>query len=167
VGDRLRRAENRAERLGWHGPAGEDRGSLVPREFAFSIDNVRPLELAPWYALHDDDLENLANATAVATLRTDKQFQRRFDDRLDALLAQRDFCARGADVYLSGPDDNMSVDECTERCAGLAAQLEHEGFVDEAIVVFRNAGQEAWRNAAGHVAIRPVEPPRLPASKVI
>ncbi|HEX4102851.1 MAG TPA: hypothetical protein VHY21_20280 [Pseudonocardiaceae bacterium] len=35
----------------------EDGGTLVPREFAFSIENVRPLELAPWYALHDDDVE--------------------------------------------------------------------------------------------------------------
>ncbi|HET9257669.1 MAG TPA: hypothetical protein VFO16_21065 [Pseudonocardiaceae bacterium] len=145
----------------------ENRGRLVPREFAFGVENVRPLELAPWYALHDDNLENLANAAAVATLRADERFRRRFDDRLDALLALRGFCARDADGYLSGPDGNTSVDECTEHCAELAKQLDHEGFVDEAIAAFRNASREAWRNPAGHVAIRPVEPPRLPASKVL
>ncbi|MFZ0120145.1 MAG: hypothetical protein WAN20_12835 [Pseudonocardiaceae bacterium] len=47
--------------------------------------------------------------------------------RLDALLAQRGFCPRGPDGYLGGPDEKMSVDECAEQCAELAARLEHEG----------------------------------------
>ena len=145
----------------------EDGGTLAPREFAFSIENVRPLELAPWYALHDDDLESLCNAAAVATVRADEQFRGRFDERLDALLVQRGFCPRGPDGYLGGPRGQMSVDECTKQCAELAAQLEREGFVDDAVTALRRAGQDAWRNVAGHVAMRPVEPRRLPASKVL
>jgi SAM-dependent methyltransferase len=136
----------------------EDGGTLVAREFAFSIDNVRPLELVPWYALHDDDVENLSNAAAVATVRADEQFRGRFDDRLDALLAQRGFCPRGPDGYLGGPDEKMSGDECTQQCAELAARLEREGFVDDAVTVLRHAGQDAWHNIAGHVAMRPVKP---------
>jgi hypothetical protein len=39
--------------------------------------------------------------------------------------------------------------------------------VDDAVTALRDAGQDAWRNVAGHVAMRPVEPRRLPASKVL
>lgn len=142
-------------------------GRLVAREFAFSVENVRPLELAPWYALHDDDLDNLSNAAAVATLRGDERFRRQFDERLDALLAQRGFCTRGSDGYLGGPDQNMSVDEQAEQVPELADQLDREGFVEDAVGVLRRAGRQAWRNAAGHVAMRPMEPPRLPPSQVL
>lgn len=62
---------------------------LEPKEFALSIENVRPIELAPWYALHDDNLENLANAHTVGTLRADEDFRHRIDKKLDALLAER------------------------------------------------------------------------------
>lgn len=145
----------------------EHRGRLTPREFAFGIENVRPLELSPWYALHDDDLENLSNAAAVATVRADEQFRRRFDDRLDALLAQRNFCPRGRDGYLGGPDVTMSVDQLAQQTEELATQLGHAGLVDDAVTVLRHAGHDAWRNVAGHVAMQPVEPPRLPASTVL
>lgn len=144
-----------------------DGGRLVAREFAFSIDNVRPLELAPWYALHDDDLDNLCNAAAVATLRGDERFRGHFDERLDALLAQRGFCPRGSDGYLGGPDQTMSTDEQAEQVPELADQLDREGFVDDAVGVLRRAGRQAWRNAAGHVAMRPRQPPRLPPSQVL
>lgn len=145
----------------------EQDGRLVPREFAFSIENVRPLDLAPWYALHDDDVENLSNAAAVATIRTDEQFRDRFDNRLDTLLAQRSFCVRGPDGYLGGALTTMSLEEVAEQCAELAEQLDRDGFVDEAVAVLRRSGHDAWRNAAGHIAMRPVDPPPLPMSAVL
>jgi len=145
----------------------EHLGRLMPREFAFSIENVRPLELSPWYALHDDDVENLCNAAAVAVVRADERFRRHFDDRLDALLAQRNFCRRDQDGYLGGPDEDMSVDELAEQTDELATQLERAGLVDEAVSALRHAGYDAWRNVAGHVAMQPFVPPRLPASTVL
>lgn len=145
----------------------EDHGRLTPREFAFGIENVRPLELSPWYALHDDDVENLSNAAAVATVRVAERFRRRFDDRLDALLAQRNFCPRGRDGYLGGPDETMSVDQLAQQTEELATQLDHAGLVDDAVIVLRDGGHDAWRNVAGHVAMQPIEPTRLPASTVL
>ncbi|MGH3943181.1 MAG: hypothetical protein ACRDTG_32070 [Pseudonocardiaceae bacterium] len=145
----------------------EHLGILRPREFAFSIENVRPLDVPPWYALHDDEMENLCNAAAVAVVRADQRFRRRFDDRLDALLAQRNFCRRDQDGYLGGPEGDMSVDELAEHADELATQLERAGLVDEAVGVLRHAGYDAWRNVAGHVAMQPFVPPRLPASTVL
>jgi SAM-dependent methyltransferase len=139
---------------------------LVAREFAISIENVRPIELAPWYALHDDNLENLANASAVRTIRADEQFRQRFDDRLDALLAKLGVCVRDEDGYLGGAPPDMPADELALCSSVLAGQLDDEGFVDEAVDVLRRSGREAWRNHVGHVAMRPTAPPPLGPSAV-
>lgn len=140
---------------------------LVAREFATSIENVRPIELAPWYALHDDNLDNLANAHTVGTIRADPQFRQRFDDRLDALLAKLGVCARDADGYLGGAPQDMPASELSLCSSVLASQLDDEGFVDDAVDVLRQAGRDAWRNHVGHVAMRPVTPPPLPPSAVL
>ncbi len=145
----------------------EQGGRLVPREFAFSIDNVRPITLAPWYALHDDNLENLCNAEAVGVIRGDNGFRRRFDERLDALLAQAGVCARGADGYLTGAAEETTLDHFEEQSADLIEQLDREGFVDDAITVLRHAGRDAWRNSVGHVAMQLVQPHPLAPSAVL
>jgi CheR methyltransferase, SAM binding domain len=141
----------------------ERNGHLEPQEFAFSIDNVRPVTLAPWYALHDDNMENLRNAEAVGIIRSDENFRRRFDERLDALLAQAGIC-RGADGYLGGTDNTPA--ELEECGAALIEQLDREGFVDDAVTVLRHAGRNAWRNTVGHIAMHPVWPRPLPATAV-
>jgi SAM-dependent methyltransferase len=141
----------------------EQNGELVPREFAFSIDNVRPTALTAWYALHDDYLENLCRAEAVGIIRSDEGFQRRFDERLDALLAQTGM-RRGADGYLDSANVDPFQADLDEISAASVEQLDREGFVDDAVTVLRHAGRDAWRNAVGHVAIRPVPPRPLEAS---
>ncbi|SMC51985.1 CheR methyltransferase, SAM binding domain [Kibdelosporangium aridum] len=145
----------------------KEKGHLVAKEFAFSIDNIRPIELAPWYALHDDNFENLANAHAVGTIRTDTPFRRRFDGRLDALLANLNMCPRGADGYLGHAPPEMPAEERSRCSSILAAQLDDEGFVTEAVDVLRRSGWHAWRNHVGHVAMRPVTPPPLAPSSVL
>ncbi len=134
---------------------------LAAREFAFSVENLRPIELAPWYALHDDNLENLANAHAVGTIRTDAAFRDRFDTRMDAMLADLGVCVRGPDGYLGGVPAGMPTEELSALSPVLAARLDSEGFAAEAAEVLRAAGYDAWRNHVGHVAMRPVTPPPL------
>ncbi|MEV4312326.1 hypothetical protein [Actinocrispum sp. NPDC049592] len=134
---------------------------LVAREFAFSVENLRPIELAPWYALHDDNLENLANASAVGTIRADDEFRERFDTRMDALLADLGVCMRGPDGYLGGAPEGMPTEELSGLSPVLAARLDAEGFASDAAEVLRAAGYDAWRNHVGHVAMRPVTPPPL------
>ncbi|TCO44212.1 CheR family methyltransferase [Actinocrispum wychmicini] len=140
---------------------------LVAREFAVSVENARPIELAPWYALHDDNLENLANAHTVGTLRADADFRRRFDERLDAMLTGLGVCVRGADGYLGGAPVDMPADDLARCSAVLAGRLDGEGFVDHAVEVLRGAGRDAWRNHVGHVAMSPVTPPPLAPSAVL
>ncbi|MGH8572471.1 MAG: hypothetical protein ACREX8_07845, partial [Gammaproteobacteria bacterium] len=141
----------------------EQDGKLVPREFAFSLDNVRPTALTAWYALHDDYLENLCRAEAVGIIRSDEGFQRRFDERLDGLLAQTGM-RRGADGYLDSANVDPFRPDLDAISAALVEQLDREGFVDDAVSVLCHAGRDAWRNAVGHVAMRPVPPRPLEAS---
>lgn len=137
---------------------------LVPREFAFGIENVRPIELAPWYALHDGDVENRANAHAVGILRADTDFRRGFDANLDTALADLGICMRDADGYL-GDHRDRSPEELATIAATLAETLGE--FVDDAVAVLRRNGHQAWRNGAGHVAMSPFNPPPLPDSLVL
>nr|AGS49344.1 hypothetical protein [uncultured bacterium esnapd2] len=144
----------------------KEKDRLVGKEFAFSADNIRPIELAPWYGLHDDNLENLANAHAVGTVRADTPFRRRFDKRMDALLADLNMCPRDADGNLGNAPDDMPADIRGRCSALLASHLDDEGFVGEAVDVLRRSGRHAWRNHVGHVAMRPVTPPPLAPSSV-
>ncbi len=128
--------------------------------------DVRPIGLAPWYALHDGDIENLCNAEAVGIIRSDEGFRRRFDERLDALLAQTGICRRGTDGYLGDAEGGITLADLDERSPALVEQLDREGYVDEAVAVLRRTGHEAWRNVVGHIAMRPVPPDPLPASAV-
>lgn len=141
----------------------ERSGELVPREFAFGIDNIRPTALTAWYALHDDYFENLCRDETVGIIRSDEDFRHRFDDRLDTLLA-RTGMRRGADGYLDSTNVDPFRADLDEISAELVEQLDREGFVNEAVTVLRHAGREAWRNALGHVAMRPVTPHPLEAS---
>lgn len=141
----------------------EQNGELVPREFAFSIDNVRPTALTAWYALHDDCYDNLCRDEAVGIIRSDDGFQRRFDERLDALLAQTGM-RRGVDGYLDSANVDPFQAGLDEISAAAVEQLDREGFVDDAVTVLRHAGRDAWRNAVGHLAMRPVPPCPLEAS---
>lgn len=145
----------------------EQRGHLVAREFALSIDNIRPVALAPWYALHDDNFENLCNAEAVGIIRGDGGFRRRFDVRLDEMLVRAGVCARGADGYLAGAAEEARLGNFEERSADLVEQLDCEGFVADAVSVLRRAGRDAWRNGVGHIAMRPFQPHPLAPSAVL
>lgn len=138
--------------------------TLVPREFAFGIENVRPIELAPWYALHDDNLENRANAHAVGVLRDDANFRSRYDAMLDATLARLDICARDAAGYL-GDTGDRSPDELAAAAATVADAL--TDLVDDAVTVLSRSGYGAWRNSAGHIAMTPFPPPPLPHRTVV
>ncbi len=71
-------------------------GSMVPKEFAFSIENVRPLEMVAWFALHDDDREMARFTELVGVIRSNEEFRRAFDGRMDELLVPMGLTSRRA-----------------------------------------------------------------------
>lgn len=70
-----------------------ENGGLVPKEFAFSVENIRPVEILTWFALHDDDFETATLAELIGTIRADDGFRSDFDSRMDDILANTGYTA--------------------------------------------------------------------------
>ena len=136
---------------------------LVAKEFAFSIENLRPyVTPVPWYSIYDDDYDTGLLARLVGTLRSDDPFRQDFDTRLDQLLAEHDLFARDDAGYLRFTREGLTP-EVMGLGVEVAEQLDREGYVERAVAVLQQAGYSAWRNCVGHVAIDPtgIEVPPL------
>ena len=140
---------------------GED---LVEKEFAFSIDNLRPLGIVTWFTLHEDDYETCRVVDAIGTIRADSEFCRDFDIALDAILTELGLCPRGEDGYLGGIDPSIPPMQIGERFLEIENRLAQSGYVDRAISVLQKTGYNASRNSIGHIAITPRNPETIRSS---
>ena len=132
-----------------------DNGVMKHREFAVSIDNIRPIEIIAWFSLHERDYETAAMVEVIRILRSDEDFVYSHDRRLDELLAEQNFCARKASGYLGGlPKDAGS--ELMDKAPNIInSVLEREGYLEAAVDVLNRSGLNAWVNSVGHIAIDP------------
>lgn len=131
--------------------------ALVPREFAFSLDNVRPPTMNSWFCLHNDERETFLTARIVGLLRRDDEFREAFDARVDALMREQRLWVRRADgALLPAPDQPPATQFLALRMQA-NAQLRAEGFHERAVAVLQRAGLRAWENAVGHIAIDPAD----------
>ena len=128
---------------------------LEEKEFAFSVDNLRPIGIVTWYALHDDDYETCMVVEAMKVIRSDSEFLSNFDKALDAVLSELEMCPREKDGYLGGIDPKTPPEESMRRFLEIERLLDKGGYVDGAVSVLKRAGYEAWRNCVDHIAIDP------------
>lgn len=129
-------------------------GSIVPKEFAFSVENVRPMEMVAWFVLHDDDDEMKALTELVGVIRSNDGFRRAFDGRMDEMLLPTGFTSRRDNGYLGFLDETVEADPLGAADA-VGRKLEGEGFAEEAAGLLRAAGYDAWVNCIGHIAVDP------------
>jgi hypothetical protein len=136
-----------------------EHGSMVAREFAFSIENVRPLEVVALFALHEGDHDLTLLSSLIGALRSDDRFRHDVDRRIDEVQAEIGFCARKPNGYLGAitPDTDARVIATAAERVGLA--LERDGFPERAVEVLGKRGYRAWVNCVGHVAIDPADVP--------
>jgi SAM-dependent methyltransferase len=128
---------------------------LTRREFAFSIDCVRPIDMLSWYTLHPDEAEALLLADAIRTLRGDDAFRLRYDTRLDQILAATELCPRGDDGYLGAPGLGLTPAQREERFESIGPMLSAEHIATAAVEALERAGRKAWINCVGHIASQP------------
>jgi hypothetical protein len=133
----------------------KESGTLRLKEFAFSIDNIRALQIVSWFAMHDDDFETNQMVRAIGLLRSDEDFMNDFDRDMDQLLAGAKICPRGADGYLGGVEQGVSPLELERRMVSIEQELDSRKFVERAVEILQRAGYEAWRNCIGHIAFIP------------
>ncbi len=124
-------------------------GQLVEKEFAFGVELVRQ---PGWYALHDGYRETWRLAELIGVLRSDKEFLRDYDARLDALLAENEISVRDERGCLL---DHPKVADAAKRLPAylMIAETMQAEFAERAVSVLQRAALSAWRNRVGHVAV--------------
>ena len=136
-----------------------ENGSMTPKEFAFSIENVRPLELIPVFTLHDDDHDVKLMSTLISILRSDEAFRNDIDGRMDELQAELGFCARKRNGYLGSTAQGVGSSVSDTAADEIGSALEKDGFHERASQLLEGSGYRSWVNCVGHVAIDPTVPP--------
>jgi hypothetical protein len=133
----------------------KEQDALVRKEFAFSLDNMRPPTIVTFFCLHDQEKETFELAKLVGVLNSDEEFRAGYDLRLDELLAEKKILIRQADGFLAPPRDAIDATAWTAARVAIHQQLAEEGFVDRAVSVLKRAGYHAWKNPVGHLAVEP------------
>jgi len=133
----------------------KEHDSLVRKEFAFSLDNVRPPTVLPLFCLHDQEKETFELATLLGVLNSDGKFSRDYNSRLDELLAKKNMWVRQPDGFLGLPPVQLDPAEWFTEIIAIHQQMAEDGFVDRAVAVLQHAGYHAWKNPVGHVAVDP------------
>jgi hypothetical protein len=121
------------------------------------VENVRPFAWVPWMCLHDGERETWRLAETVAILRSDPQFLRDYNARLDTLLQEHGLMVREESGFLAIPKDGLDPSQYFAANETIGRQMQ-EQFTDHAVAVLVRAGLHAWRNSADHVAVGPQAP---------
>jgi hypothetical protein len=133
----------------------KEHDTLVRKEFAFSLDNLRPPTIMPLFCLHDQEKETFELAKLVGVLHSDEEFRGDYDFRLDQLLAEKKIWVRQPDGFLGPSPEQLNPAAWTVEYVAVHRQLAEEGFVDRAVSVLKRGGYHAWKNPVGHVAVGP------------
>ena len=133
----------------------KEHDTLVRKEFAFSLDNLRPPTVLPLFCLHDLEKETFELAKLLGVLNSDENFRKDYNFRLDELLAEKRIWVRQPNGFLGPPPEPIDAAAWTAQHLALHGQLAEEGFVDRAVTALKRAGYHAWKNPVGHVAVEP------------
>ena len=134
-------------------------GRMVPLEFAFSIENVRPLHFSSMFALHDDDHDVCLMSSLIGVLRSDQRFRNDIDRRLDEIQSELRICPRMPNGFLGTAPKPVGGTAQVAAPEAIGAALERDGFAERAVEVLGRSGCRAWLNTVGHVAIDPTTGP--------
>ena len=134
-----------------------DAAGIRPREFAFSMDNLRPLGIGPWLTLVEDDREAALLADLTGAIRADRTFWSDFTRRVDALRAQFGIGTRSLDGFLQFTEETRTASPLvvTQKTTALWQQMATEGYAAAAVAALERAGYKAWINAVGDIAVLP------------
>ena len=128
-------------------------GTIAPLEFAFSLDNLVPIGILPWYTLQPDDRDAAMAASLCGVLRRDRSFFTEYTRVSDALRQEIGLCPRQSDGFLGDIDTSLPAAELWLRAAEFPDRLcEHLG--GPAVKVLEAAGYRARVNEVGHIAVR-------------
>ena len=126
--------------------------TLVPLEFAFSLDNFMPIGIAPWYTLQPDDRDAAMAASLCGVLRSDAAFLAEYAHVGDAFRQEIGLCPRRSDGYFDDIDKSIPPGELWLRASAFPDRL-GERLGERAVKLLEAAGYRARVNEVGHVAV--------------
>ncbi|MCB2169608.1 MAG: hypothetical protein KQI78_18270 [Deltaproteobacteria bacterium] len=132
---------------------------MVPCEFAFGLDNLRPLGTGPWVTLAEEDQEAELLADLTGAIRADRKFWNNFNTHVDTLQAKYGICTRGDDGFPQFTEgaQNAPPHALLEKTTALWHEVDAAGYTDGAIEALGRAGFTAWKNPVGDIAVHPPE----------
>jgi len=128
-------------------------GTLVPEEFAFTLDTMMPIGIAPWYTLQPDEVEANALASFGRVLRDDREFLDAFRACADDVRQELALCPRQADGYVGDVPEDIAPLDLWDRASDYSKRLDAT-LGERAVAALRRAGFSARLNEVGHVAVR-------------
>ena len=128
-------------------------GRFDSGEFAFSLDNLAPVGIAPWYTLQPDEPEALELAALSRVLRDDAPFLRVYVECADAMRREYGICPRQPDGYFADVSPDLPAADLWVRMAEFSTRLDAL-LAPHAVAVLTAAGHAARVNEVGHVAVR-------------
>lgn len=137
----------------------KDATEIFPVEFAFSMDNLRPLGVGPWLTINDNDAEAELLADLTGAIRSDRIFWNEFNQCVDVLQKEHGICMRGADGFNHFTEEAQTAppNVILKKTTALWHQIEESGYTDGAVEALRRAGYKAWKNPVGDIAVLPPE----------
>jgi hypothetical protein len=127
-------------------------GVLSPGEFAFSLDNLTPIGIVPWYTLQPDDRDASTLASLCRVLRDAHPFMDDYTAFADALRLEYGVCPRQPDGYFGDLSPDIDPADVWQRSADFSDRLDAQ-FAGRAAEVLAAAGHAARVNEVGHVAV--------------
>lgn len=135
----------------------KENAGLHPCEFAFSLDNLRPLGIGPWLTLAEEDEEAELLADLTGALRKDPHFWGEFAPHVDDLREKLGIGRRGEDGLLHFEETVQKAPPqvLLEKTTRLWQQAEADGHAARAVEALARAGYDAWLNPVGDIAVVP------------
>jgi len=132
---------------------------LQPCEFAFGLDNLRPLGIGPWLTLAQEDQEAELLADLSGAIRRDRIFWAPFGSHVDGLREELGIGRRANDGFLQFTEEirNAPPHILSEKTTSLWNRVDASGYTDGAIEALVRAGFTAWKNKVGDIAVLPPE----------
>jgi SAM-dependent methyltransferase len=131
-------------------------GVMKFREFAFSPDNIRPMEVVSYFSFREDDFEQDQLLKYVAMIRSNPAFMKEFNDEFDQLLQKHNICSRGTDGYLGFIDTEMPPGQLQLNMHQLGRWLS-KAYANGAAKVLQSLGVDAEVNEIGFISIRKLD----------
>lgn len=133
--------------------------NLKPIEFAFSLDNLRPTDILPWFTIQEIDPEASLLARLMNSIRSNRVFWYDFSRRVDVLQQDAGIYSRQEDGFMTLCDGTreLSPQLIAEKVDSVWENIDSEGYAEGAIESLLRDGYSAWKNEVGDIAVTPPE----------